>query len=501
MKFKAIASFILSLVFITGIYASASTIPTYDCMGVSYDVYHNVNSISCGLIAVKNNSQWGFADVNGKLVIPCKFSEVSCFINQKAFVKLNQKWGVIDTKGNFILQPIYDKCPTLTNKQYSAYQGNTHFLFDERGNNLYDKYPGYDEFLFLSQNYIAVHNLDGWGIIDSSGKTIITPIYQDMPPTLINNNGLFGVYQYVKSEDKVYGGIIDSKGNVVLPFEYECTSIFVSLYGEVGFCPYYSDGLALVENKKTGNTSYIDTNGKVVFTLQQKQPVSFYNYPMNKQHFNFINGMCCITSNGKYGFIDKTGKTIISPQYDEVSDFRYGYCEVIKNGKWGIIDKQGKIVVPIIYDRAGNDYSFYGKDTTSGMFTVRKNKKYGVVDANGKIILPIIYDNSPSYNPNDGLFIVNKGGKFGFVNKNNKIVIPINYQSVAHFNSGIAKVKLENKYGYINRSGKIVVPIKYIALSYVTSNHIYAAEQSGVRYILDTAGRIVFKTKTGKVIE
>ena len=52
----------------------------------------------------------------------------------------------------------------------------------------------------------------------------------------------------------------------------------------------------------------------------------------------------------KYGFIDKTGKTVIPLEYDEASSFYNGFAKVKKNGKWGLIDKSGKMVIPLEYD-------------------------------------------------------------------------------------------------------------------------------------------------------
>lgn len=56
--------------------------------------------------------------------------------------------------------------------------------------------------------------------------------------------------------------------------------------------------------------------------------------------------------NGKYGFIDKTGKIKIQPEYLNVSDFSEGLCyvskEVIKKGyKWIFIDTLGNIAFDI----------------------------------------------------------------------------------------------------------------------------------------------------------
>ena len=44
---------------------------------------------------------------------------------------------------------------------------------------------------------------------------------------------------------------------------------------------------------------------------------------------------------GKWGFIDKTGKEVIVPQYDQANTFRNGKAYVLLNGKWIYIDKTG----------------------------------------------------------------------------------------------------------------------------------------------------------------
>ena len=47
----------------------------------------------------------------------------------------------------------------------------------------------------------------------------------------------------------------------------------------------------------------------------------------------------------KYGYIDKSGKVVIEPQFDYVRDFSEGLAVVEKDGKWGVIDKNGKVVI------------------------------------------------------------------------------------------------------------------------------------------------------------
>ena len=66
----------------------------------------------------------------------------------------------------------------------------------------------------------------------------------------------------------------------------------------------------------------------------------------------------------KYGFIDKSGKVVIEPQFDDAEDFSEGLAQVGKDGKWGFIDKSGKVVIEPQYDYVG--------DFSEGLAKVRR---------------------------------------------------------------------------------------------------------------------------------
>jgi hypothetical protein len=90
---------------------------------------------------------------------------------------------------------------------------------------------------------------------------------------------------------------------------------------------------------------------------------------------------------GKWGLIDKTGKEIVPPKYDNAGGFKEGLAKVKLNGKWGFIDKTGKVIVPPKYDDA---WSF-----SEGLAKVKLNGKWGFIDKTGKeivIVFPPKYD-------------------------------------------------------------------------------------------------------------
>lgn len=100
-------------------------------------------------------------------------------------------------------------------------------------------------------------------------------------------------------------------------------------------------------------------------------------------------GLVGVKKNGKWGFIDKTGKIIIEPQYHYVASFSEGLAVVKQNGKYGFIDKTGKVVIPLQYD---------GVDSFSeGLAVVRQNNKWGYIDTNGKTIIDLKYSLTMSF--------------------------------------------------------------------------------------------------------
>jgi hypothetical protein len=72
----------------------------------------------------------------------------------------------------------------------------------------------------------------------------------------------------------------------------------------------------------------------------------------------------------KYGAIDKTGKYIIPPQFDNIQYFSEGLALVEVQGKTGYVDRTGKMVIPL--------FEGYAKSFSEGLAAaIKRGYKYG----------------------------------------------------------------------------------------------------------------------------
>jgi hypothetical protein len=196
----------------------------------------------------------------------------------------------------------------------------------------------------------------------------------------------------------------------------------------------FSEGLARV--KLNGKWGYIDKTGKEVIPLKYDHAGNFYE------------GLADVKLNDKWGYIDKTGKEVIPLKYDDAGNFDEGLAYVKMNGKYGYIDKTGKEVTPFQYDGVGPFFQ--------GLAPVRLNGKWGCIDKTGKEVIPLKYDEALYFS--EGLAYVKLNGKYGYIDKTGKEVIPLKYDDAGNFDEGLAMVKLNGKWGYIDKTDKEVIP-------------------------------------------
>lgn len=160
-----------------------------------------------------------------------------------------------------------------------------------------------------------------------------------------------------------------------------------------------------------------------------------------------------------------------------------------KEGKWGYINKTGQTMIDFEYD-----YAFNFSD--NGLALVGKDDKFGFINLNGKVVIDIEYDYAIPFE-ND-VSIVSKGGKYGVINSRGKIVTvnPKNaeekglyYESIKSFvkepvTSNIYAIAVFNGlYGLINTKGEIVLDFKYEELANIGNGYVAYREDDKWGYV------------------
>lgn len=195
-----------------------------------------------------------------------------------------------------------------------------------------------------------------------------------------------------------------------------------------------------------------------------------------------------VKMNDKWGYIDKVGHLTIQPQFDAANEFYDGLAAVcagkcreteiqFKNGsvelahsegKWGFINQTGRMVINPRFDLVD--------DFFEGLAAVCIGKcdymplpggQWGYIDKSGNYVAnPQFRLASPFV---QGLAIVDVGDcgeppekncKKGYIDKTGKFAINPQFDSAHIFVNGLAEVELgkgkELRVGYIDKSGKYV---------------------------------------------
>jgi hypothetical protein len=334
-------------------------------------------------------------------------------------ITVGSKYGYIDTSGNIVIQPRFD-----------------------------------DAWRF-SEGLAPVRIEEKWGYIDQTGKIVIAPQFFEVMPFA---EGLAQVGAFFKAgpiDDRVGNyGYIDKTGRFVIAPQFSVAFDF-------------TDGLAgvLTEDFKHG---YIDKTGKEVFWNKRLAD-------------NFYDGLARFQTNGnmpgsKTGYIDKDGKTAISPTLDAGENFSDGLACVWLHKKAGFIDTKGNIAIDFRFDRCS---SF-----SEGLAAVMISDKWGYIDKSGNMVVaPIFAEVQPFSNgvavvrvdgsefpPKaerriEGTNIAIEAGRFGVIDRSGRLLLQPQFFQLGDFSDGLAWVNLGQKYivhgdvekwGYINKSGKLV---------------------------------------------
>lgn len=133
-----------------------------------------------------------------------------------------------------------------------------------------------------------------------------------------------------------------------------------------------------------------------------------------QQNDEFHEGLRPVLSDGLYGYQDRQGRVVITPQYEWVGDFGEGRAAVSLAGLSGLIDADGNRVIELIYDDLSWDGSRYAYIDMQG--------QCGVLDRMGEQVVAPEYDWVGEFS--NGFAVVAREGRYGFVDSTGMLLEP-----------------------------------------------------------------------------
>lgn len=335
--------------------------------------------------------------------------------------------------------------------------------------------------------------LQGNGFIDKTGQIAIEPQFDwvgsfsdglaavviEEQIGYINNTGTSVIEPKFNYDEEIDGFEYFSEGLAVTSFLNKTLNCFQKGYinknGEIAIAPQFEqaypfrEGIARVKllNQNSLSSSFITQTGEILFT-----------HPNAKEARDFCEGLAAVKIGSKWGYIDRSGRITIKPQFMGAQDFSEGLAAVIDvRGKWGYIDKSGYFVVPPRFNPV-IEFTTPPSKFSEGLAAVGGEdgtRRWGYINKKGEFAIEPKFDSGYagcSYF-SEGLAWVTVGcepekrelntGKYGYINKEGKWAIEPKFDFATDFCDGLAKVQIDDyssfergKWGYINKYGEFV---------------------------------------------
>lgn len=317
-------------------------------------------------------------------------------------------------------------------------------------------------------DYYALYKDNAWGIVDSTGNTVIEPMYQEMLIVINNSRDVFLCTYDVDMETGEYKTKLINKKNEEIYQGYDKIEALEN-YDENGSV-WYEDNILKVE--KDGKYGLINLDGKEILSIGYDKIETLKG----------LKDSLIVEKDGLKGLINNSGVTIIEPNYKEITnygeDYKKGYLTIDQDEKYGLVSFSGTKILENKYEKIDK---IYGEN----YFVIEENNKQKVVNAKGETVISKGYDKITQIASSGVVFV--KDNKYGFMGYDGKVKIKAEYKELKEINTDIFTAKKDKKYGIIDIDGKEKVPFKYTDIYYNSEAGIYVAESSDYNSsIIDT---------------
>jgi len=240
-------------------------------------------------------------------------------------------------------------------------------------------------------------------------------------------------------------GYIDRSGNVVIPMQFDYAMELHEGLGGVNVGGHAPAGRLPID----GKWGFVDNTGRYVINPKYYSPPEAGS-PYNRNElarvlhegYIFSEGLAAVRTESEWIYIDSNDRTIIrNPRIQSARRFREGLANVFVNGLWGYIDREGNFVIEPQF--------LYPGDFEHGQTMVTQpSGRLLIIDRTGKPILPQYRIEEPFY---DGITAVKPGFRgekinsradraYTLVDSDGRFLFEAQFDEIGRFGNGVAPV-------------------------------------------------------------
>lgn len=184
----------------------------------------------------------------------------------------------------------------------------------------------------------------------------------------------------------------------------------------------------------------------------------------------------------------KSTDWLVNPQYDQMAFFAPDLYKVMQNGKLGIIDTEGHTILSPEYDMISDFYegiAIFGNYTSDGTLmkgTIGEDNKINFITGTY-----YIHNEYPFYS--EGLIpVIDASGKYGYLNEKGRPAFKFGNDETRPFSEGFAAVGEGDEFHWITTTGE------QMRLTLPNGSYPYYGTNffNGIAYLIDAEGEAFF---------
>lgn len=483
--------------------------------------YISINAIEQEIVSVKNDE--GFSAIfntGGQQLSPFEFEDIIPYDDKNLLVTYYNRKGLVDKTGKVTIPPIY-KDIKLEGRKTKALPFKKWTLFGREFNG--DEAFFFDKVFPIDDNNFAIQTSGNVGVITT----------KEAYKTYLQNLQLISVqHKLLIVSNGEYQGIMDTKGNFVLPLNYDKVEIREDvIFGQV---------------RRRDKQDWQTFNHRGVLQSNHRY----------ESFFAVSDYRIGAVRNGKHGLLDQKGNEVTPFIYDDISPLAGNKMVVHYQGNQGVINDNGHWIITPYKDSLAiyNSFVYFQQGTQSGtvdfsdriLFKTQKKLSllndrlfisqdldgYQVLDHRGQLLTENHYDSVHSIHddllglkksgsywlfrpssrekiktpPNtellgmyaEDMISAKIDGQWGFISEQARLRIANRYEAVDHFSEGLAAVKLIGKWGIINRLEELIIQPAYSHIAPFYAG-LSLVEQNKLMGMVDRNGHLVLELQYSNI--